>query len=91
MTKRNRTPAIRTSATWRRKDDEWFLKAGRRTYASIFWDYDHWICFAVDQWGNSYDIGPSLDLARAKKFLTERFAPVVAPISRRSIDEEAPL
>ena len=90
MTKRNRTPAIRTSATWRRNDDEWFLKAAGRTYASIFWDYDHWICFAVDNWGNSYDIGPSLELARAKNFLAERFAPV-APATRRSIHEEAPL
>ena len=91
MTKRNTTPAIRTSATWRRKDDEWFLKAAGRTYASIFWDYDHWSCFAVDNWGNSYDVGPAVDLARAKRFLTERFAPVDAPFTRRFTQEEAPL
>ena len=90
MTKRKTKPAIRTLATWRFKDDEWFLKAGRRTYASIFWDYDHWICFAVDQFGNSYNIGPALDLASAKTFLAARFAPVAAT-THRFEHEEAPL
>ena len=79
MTKRNATPALRTSARWHRKDDEWFLKAAGRTYASIFWDNDHWICFAVDKGGNSYDVGTAFDLARAKNFLAQRFAPIAAP------------
>jgi hypothetical protein len=65
----------RRTATWRRKGDEWILMAARRAYACIVQDNDHWICFALDTNGNHYDLGPSLDLARAKAFISERFGP----------------
>ena len=74
MTQRKSAPQSRP-AVWRRIGDEWNLRANGRTYASIFEDYDHYVCFAVDAGGNSYDVGPAIDLAGAKRFLSQRFAP----------------
>ena len=65
----------RRAAVWRRKGDEWLLRTNRRTYASIVCDCDHYICFAVDAGGNSYDLGPARTLAEAKRYLAQRFAP----------------
>lgn len=91
MTKRISSSPRRPLATWRRKGDEWHLVGAGRTYATICRDYDHWVCFALDQGGNSYDVGPAMDLARAKTFLAERFAPLPAPRKPHFIVKEAPL
>jgi hypothetical protein len=74
MTQRKSIPKSRP-AVWRRKGDEWFLTANGRTYASIFQDYDHFVCFAVCAAGHSYDVGPAIDLTKAKIFLSRRFGP----------------
>lgn len=96
MTKRiasssRRQASSRPLATWRRKDDEWHLIGAGRIYATICRDYDHWVCFALDQGGNHYDVGPAIDLAHAKKCLSERFAPLSVPQKLHAIVEEAPL
>ena len=85
---------VRRSTTWRRKDNDWHLIDAGRSVARIERDVNRWLCFAIDDGGGDWFLGPSDGLASSKAALVLRCARQPFPISdssRSNHHEEAPL